>query len=223
MSRIITILIFVLPVSIIGFGAFVTGEGGKKKKEKKEAKQAKAEAQPESAQPIADYQEDVAEVPAESAQQQQLADVELAEVTIEHEDLWEEWTEPMNQEVEFWRERVFVSDDLSHVIDKEILKPIAKAKGVKLDVMSFSRCPSGLETMVLQKPGSTDAYYYGIVVEYVGCSDEMQCKFRIDPRNGEIGISSEKITYDIWHARDMKTAGESYVSVSEWISGLQNG
>ena len=241
MSKLITILVFVVPVSIIGLSAFVTGEGGKKKKQKKEAKAEHPDpsGEQETAEATADFQEADALEGAEGEtreQQQQaaqvqvplpevegeeiplMADEDLDDIFIEEGELFESWDDGHIEVDDFSRSVEFVSEEVAFLIDREIVQPIAAAKGVDMDVMSFSRCPSGMESMVLQKPASGNPFYYGIVVHYVGCSDDIQCKFRINTQNGQVGISTDKADYSVWKMRDMKQPGEEYVSVSTWLA-----
>lgn len=236
MSKILTILIFLVPISIIGLTAFTTDEGGKKKKRQK-TETHQEQAQATAAEETISHAENAPEestpgrvpeiksqpVPIQQAQTKvpDLDDrtpFENAEIIVEEGDIWGEPMQDDEFDEEFWREVVPVSMELAMHIERNILKLIAEAKGVDLDVMSFSRCPSGMEQMVLQKPENGDPNFYGIIVEYIGCTDDIQCKFRVNGQTGQIGISTQKAGHAVWNSRDLNTPGESYVSVSTWLS-----
>lgn len=97
-------------------------------------------------------------------------------------------------------------DKVSTYVYDKICTPISTAKGKKVKMESFSRCPSGYEPAIAGSSDSvkTNKFVYGKINLYKGCSPKHVCDFKV---NVDKGIAQ------------VKSKGTSqYMTVKEWLA-----
>lgn len=106
------------------------------------------------------------------------------------EDEWAEWT----------KVHEFVDEKICNVIVEN-----EKSKGHKVNMQSFSRCPSGYESNIATKHEAvkTDKYVYGKINFYKGCSPKYICDFKVCVAKGTALVKTKEMP--------------EYIPVAEWL------
>ena len=170
MKKLALILVLLIPVAIMGFSAFKEGDKDKKNKKKTEQREGR---DPENAlenQPAENEKVAFAEVAIENAAMEARQVVETADNDYRS---YHEETEEVSMAVEF-----------------QLVSKIQHLTGEDVELMSFSRCPSGTRQAYFAGPENSDPYYHGIVRTYHGCEAITDCKFRINAETYVIGVSN---------------------------------
>ncbi|MCU0446981.1 MAG: hypothetical protein MUE85_18950 [Microscillaceae bacterium] len=90
------------------------------------------------------------------------------------------------------------------LIEKQLLDPLrAKFKNQSPSKI-YSRCPSGLQYRMLNKPSEDSPYFKLALRNYVGCKGEFVCEFR---------VSAAEETIEVLDSKAIK-----FVSAERWVN-----